>query len=355
MIYLSANKVFLNIYIRFGISPVGIQQTTNIQQNTQAMLFRTEFTIPESDVKINVGDRILLAGSCFAENIASKMASLHWKVMSNPHGILFNPASLRTCFSDISSNRHYNQAELFSHDGLYHSFSHHGSFSDTDAGAACRNINDSIAQAHSFLKQADWIILTLGTAWTWRINESGAIAANCHKVPQKNFTKELLTLDEIILNLEQILHAIGNINAGAKILLTVSPVRYLKDGFVENARSKALLITAIHHIAECNVHCRYFPAYELFMDDLRDYRFTKEDMTHPNALAVEYIWQKFVQAYFSTDAKSFNAELQRLADLKNHRPLNTGTSQYATFLNRIRQTEQELLQKYPFIKFPERQ
>lgn len=315
------------------------------------MLFRTEFEVSESEQKINIADKILLAGSCFAENIAEKLSELHWNILSNPHGILFNPASVRQCFRDVSTLKNYSVDSLYLHDGLYHSFNHHGRFSGPNADDVCQNLNKTIFQAHQFLKQADWVIITLGTAWVWSLNETGEAVANCHKVPPKHFTKELLSVKKITNILSETASAITNINSGCRILLSVSPVRYLKDGFVENARSKAHLITAVHKIIEQNQHCQYFPAFELFMDDLRDYRFTKTDMVHPDSTAIEYIWQKFVNAFFSTEAKSFNQDLKRLADMKNHRPFNSNIPQYDSLQLKIEQTQAELLQKYPFLSF----
>lgn len=313
------------------------------------MKFRTELTPPPASAQIKPGDKILLAGSCFAENIASKLTSLRWQILLNPHGILFNPASVDHCIQDIGEKKSYTPADLFEADGTFHSFRHHGMYSGTDASNVCSNINHHISLASNYIKEAQWCILSYGTAWIYRLLSSGEIVSNCHKVPQKKFTKELLSVLQLTEIIQSTIIALQNMNPDIRIIITVSPVRYLRDGFVENARSKAHLVTAVHEVLERQRGVYYFPAYELFLDDLRDYRFTKEDLVHPNNQAIDYIWDKFEKSYFTPEALLFNADMQTLANMKNHRPLYPETRHYQQFQNKISELEMHLTKKYPFL------
>ncbi len=315
------------------------------------MLFRTEFNPKIQHALIDAGDKLFLIGSCFAENISKKLINLNWDILSNPHGILFNPASVQRCVSDISELREYDSSDLHFSEELYHSFSHHGSFSGRNEEDTLHQINTKLQFANAYLKNSKWCIITLGSAWVYRHIATDTIVANCHKIPQKEFTKELLSVSEITHFLEATVNLLKSIHPEIKIIFTVSPVRYLKDGFIENSRSKAHLITSIHEIIENESDLFYFPAYELFMDDLRDYRFTNEDMIHPNEMAIEYIWQKFIACFFGENAINFNADMQQLANMKNHRPLNMDTKSFSDFTAKIRQFETQMFQKYPFLNF----
>ena len=315
------------------------------------MLLRTEYKSKKEQILIQPNDKILAIGSCFADEMSKNFQSHNWNILTNPHGILFNPASILTCIQDIENSKIYTNKEIFNWEGLFRSFNHHGAFSATNIDTFLAQINDSISQARTFAQNANWCIISLGTAWVYRYLSTNEIVANCHKIQQSSFQHELLPSSLIESMLKSMVDALLSLNPEMRIIFTVSPVRYLKDGFVENSRSKAHLLHALHQVLDNNPEVKYFPSFEIFLDDLRDYRFVAEDLVHPNKLAIDYIWEKFIETYFSSDSMAYAKEMKKWYSMKNHRILHAETDAHKDFIKKLENYTEELKSKYPFAVF----
>jgi len=254
--------------------------------------FRTNIQLQKEENQIDYASKLLLIGSCFSENISKKLAYFKFDAASNPFGILFNPKAIETLFLNSLNEKIYTEKDVFLLNERWHCFDAHSDLSAADKNELLHNLNLAVKSTNKRLKEATHIIITLGTSFTYRFIETNAIVGNCHKVPQKKFAKELLSIDEISASLKTICDRISAINPKATVIFTVSPVRHIKDGFVENSLSKAHLTSAIHKSLG-EVDGKYFPSYEIMMDDLRDYRFYNSDMIHPNETAIDYIWEHF--------------------------------------------------------------
>ncbi len=319
------------------------------------MKFRFEVEPRKLPHPIGHEHRLLLVGSCFTENIGAKLMAHKFRVLQNPHGILFNPVSVAEAITDYVEGNEYREADLFSFNEVWHSWKHHSRFSDLRAEAALAKINGSIRGAHEFLKQADFLMITLGSAWTYTLTEQarggrkGAVAANNHKAPADWFAKKLMTHEEIVQVLDNMLHRLFFFNPGIRILFTISPVRHLREGAVENNRSKAALIGAVHHLVDKFDRLYYFPAYELVIDDLRDYRFYAEDLVHPNYFATEYVWEKFVASSMSEAARNLMEEIAAINRAVKHKPFNPDSEAHRKFLETYRGKTEELRSKHPHL------
>jgi hypothetical protein len=314
------------------------------------MKFRTELNPRPVDQPLDHNSGILLIGSCFSDHMAARLRYGGFKVLENPHGILFNPLSIAEAVQDCLDQRTFTPEDLLFNGEKWVSLSHHGRFSGENPEAVLNRINDSIGKAHDFLLQCSHLVLTLGTSWVYRHVAQERIAANCHKIPQKEFEKELLQVDEIISSLEGVLSGIRSIRPKVTVLLTVSPVRHLRDGILENTRSKARLHEAVHTLVEGEgVH--YFPSYEIMMDDLRDYRFYEPDMIHPNRTAIDYIWEKFCEAWIHPESRSLMGRVERIHRALEHRPLFPESEKHTEFSEKIQQEIDELKKQHPEICF----
>jgi hypothetical protein len=283
--------------------------------------FFIKFPIP-AHLCVTSQSNFWLIGSCFTEHIGKKLNESGFETAINPFGILFNPVSIHRALQRIVSQAYYSEEELFlTHEKRYVSFDHHGRFSGPDLPGVLETINQSINSAYENLKNADVVIITLGSAWVYRLLSSGNVVANCHKVPAKEFAKSLLTSTEIMSALKGIKDCLKQINPNAKVIWTISPVKHLKDGVVENQISKASLIMAVHHLIE-ETEDYYFPAYEIVTDELRDYRFFEKDLAHPNLLAVDYVWERFLKTCFFVDALEKAKEAESLNKLLQHKKLH---------------------------------
>ena len=302
------------------------------------MEFRLEFTPKPFISKINHQHPLFLIGSCFTENIGSKLKLLKFSVLENPNGILFNPVSIVKSLNSYIDNRQYNAADLFYQNETWNSWEHHSRFSHPDKDVCLQMINESQQAAHEFLKTADWILITVGSAFVYQLQslpdlqDEKLVVANCHKVPTDKFIKRLLSPVEIETSFKAIIEKIVAFNPSVKIIFTISPVRHLRDGFVENNRSKATLIQAIHQLVDANEKLFYFPAYELVIDDLRDYRFYAEDMVHPNYAATNYVWEKFVTAAIDESSQLLMKEINQLNAAMSHKPFNPTSAAHKKFL-----------------------
>lgn len=258
------------------------------------MDFILPFPLKKLPQQVNIQQAMLLVGSCFAEEIGTKLSERKFNSLINPNGILYNPLSICEAVSDYIADKKCSQTDIFLHDELWRSFSHHGKFADVNANACLQNINHNITEAHQQLKNAKWLVLTFGSAFAYTHND--IVVANCHKLPAAQFKKVLLTKEQIVAEWQKQITALKAFNPALQIMFTVSPVRYVRDGVIENNRSKGILLDAVHTLVKQNTNCFYFPAYEIVIDELRDYRFFKEDLVHPNHVAINYVWQKFVDA-----------------------------------------------------------
>ena len=285
------------------------------------MKFKTEISVSPSDFKVLHTCRIAMQGSCFAENIASKFINAGFSVDLNPFGIAYNPSSLSQNLNRLLDNRFFSVDELFKDNNIYHSFSHHSRFSGTDSNEVLAKINSRLEQSSAFLRTAGLLVITFGTAYVYRLQSTGAVVSNCHKLPAKFFTYNRLTIDEIIRQWDDLILRLQTFNPSLRILFTVSPIRHLKDGAHENQLSKSILLLSIDELLRNHSHCSYFPAYEIVLDDLRDYRFYTEDMLHPSSQAIDYVWEKFTEAWFDRETLKKANEFEKMNKSHKHIPI----------------------------------
>ena len=283
--------------------------------------------------QIGYGDKILLLGSCFADNIGAKFSEHYFQATVNPFGTLYNPASIAAAITNVGNS------QLVEHNGLWHSMMHHGAFSDKDKEEVLTRCEQSRALLQRALMEASTVVVTFGTAWVYEME--GQVVANCHKLPANRFTRRCLTVDEIVEMWQPIVASMPD----KHWIFTVSPIRHVKDGLHANQISKAILLQAVDQLGQS-----YFPSYEIMMDELRDYRFYAEDMVHPSAVAVEYIWQRFVDTYMNKDTQSEMRVLNQLWRDNQHRMLHPETDEARTFLLRLAERKAQLQQRYPWIE-----
>lgn len=302
------------------------------------MKFRTEVNIQESETKIEIEDKIFSIGSCFASEMSELFQQGQLQTVNNPFGTLFNPFSINNSVKRLHDSEFYHEEELITFNDEFISLDHHSSFDTRFIHQTLEKINKKIVEGNQFLQDSNWVIITYGTSFIYEFEPKKKLVANCHKIPQKFFEKRLLTHQELtdsiydtILNLKDIC------KDDLQILFTVSPVRHTKDGMIENQLSKSKLITAIHEVISEIENCHYLPVYEILMDDLRDYRFYKEDMIHPNVQAVNYIFEKFGNAYFSEETKDFIKENFKITKALEHRSDDEKDPKYIEFKEKLNQ------------------
>lgn len=316
------------------------------------MQFTTPVPVIGKEPKIDHHSRIFLTGSCFVENIGDKLNYYKLQNLRNPFGILYHPAAIENFFRKVEGNFNYTSEDVFFHNERWHCFDAHSALSDSHQETLLERLNENLQKTREFLKEASHVIITPGTSWVYRNEASQKLVANCHKVPQKNFARELTSPFEIHSLLNSVISTVKNLNPEANIIFTVSPVRHIKDGIVENQLSKAHLLTAVHAaIKEFPEKTSYFPAYEIVMDELRDYRFFAEDMIHPNAIAIKYIWEKFAEAWFSPEAMSAIKKVEDIRKGFSHRPFNENSVAHQKFLESLRKKIEDFKQQYPQVTF----
>ncbi len=308
------------------------------------MKFRTEIEISPVPYPIDYRSKIFGLGSCFVDHIQKKLDLYLFPNKINSFGVIFNPYSIQNILERIVYKKYFKEEELFFHEKRWKSFELHSSFNQLNKEILIEKVNQEIEDSHRFLKEADWVFFTFGTAWVYRLKKTGKIVSNCHKMPQKEFEKYLLSPIEIKNIFQQIIDLVQQIAPPAKILFTISPVRHLKDGFMENQRSKARLIDAVQdRINDKDIF--YFPSYEILMDDLRDYRFYKKDLVHPNEMAVDYIWEKFSDALIDHSIKKDMKIIQSINKYMGHKAF-IGKKEYS---EKIQEKINYIRQKYPDI------
>lgn len=313
------------------------------------MEFRTKINIPSSGVSISHQDKIIALGSCFSENIGKLLADNKFDINSNPFGILYNPISISQALRRIVERKTFCEKETFLHNGLYHSFWHHGDFSSVDKDNCLNSINDSLNKASSDIRKANILFITFGTAYVFRSKELNMIVGNCHKLPASEFERYRLNIHDIVQEWNDLIGILKDINPSLQIIFTVSPIRHLKDGAHDNQLSKGTLLLAIDQLMEENDGIHYFPSYEIILDELRDYRYYNEDMIHPSPVAIKYIWDLFSETYFDKQTISINKEWIKINNALNHRPINSEGEEYKLFLKQTLLKLKAFNEKYPYI------
>lgn len=305
-----------------------------------------------SNFPITYNSKVVLLGSCFAENIGEKL--LYHKIPSlvNPLGIVFHPQPLAKLLTRCLAEDSISQDDLFYANERWQSFQLHSNFSHTNKDVLLKSINDKIVTTHQFLKEATHIVLTLGTAWGYQHKETNHVVANCHKIPQNNFLKILSTEEEIISSYNELFKVLKEVNSSLKIILTVSPVRHLKDGLIENNRSKAKLLSAVARLTSEVEFADYYPAYELIIDCLRDYRFYKEDMLHPNTQAIDFVWEHFAKTFlFDKETQKTLEDVSEIQKGLKHKPFNPQSEAHQKFEASLQRKITQMQQQYPFMNF----
>jgi hypothetical protein len=313
--------------------------------------FRTELVVPPASISINYHSPVLAIGSCFVSHIGSRLLNLKFPITINPFGIVFNPASVVSSLERLSAGTPFSADELFQHHQLWHSPAHHGQFSHPDPNTSLFRINQALTQGHQALQQSTRLIITLGTAQVFIRRDTGQIVANCHKLPGHLFERRRLSVQDIVEHLSRVFIQLKNQQPELQIILTVSPVRYLREGFTENQRSKASLLLATEALSENFSFVHYFPAYELFMDDLRDYRFCEPDMIHPNATAIEYIWQAFISAFIDDNSRVIMQRITKINSSLNHKALHPESDAHRQFVRQWLHQVAVLETDFPFLDF----
>lgn len=313
--------------------------------------FRTTLDLSPSTFLLERDDQIVAIGSCFVEHLSNHLHQSRFRIDSNPSGILYNPLSISYCLHALVDPQPLSEKYIVEQDGLYHSLMHHGRLSRPRLDELLSQVDAAYTKTAEKLRKAKVLILTLGSALAYRHLTTDALVANCHKIPQKEFQKEELSIEFMYLSMHKVIEEVLSINADLQIVFTVSPVRYLRDGLVESQHSKARLLVLTHRLVKAFHGCHYFPAYELVLDDLRDYRFFKSDMTHPNEIAIQYVLEKFVHQFLSPSARDFLMEMKSLYSSIMHKPIHPEGSAYREFLRGLLSRIEKTKEKYPDISF----
>lgn len=318
------------------------------------MRFTTDVALPLRELDILHNTPLMLMGSCFAQNIGQRLSDYKFNVDINPFGIIYNPLSVAEALRRICSGELFDvdSPEVFMHNGMWHSYLHHGSFSNKSKEGLLELLNTRLLAAHNNVMNGGVLMITFGTAYAYRLKENGMVVGNCHKLPQNMFGRLLLSVGEIVDAMTSVTDILLSKNPSLQILFTVSPIRHLRDGAHDNQLSKATLLLAVEELRRIyteNTH--YFPSYEIMLDQLRDYRFFAEDMVHPSSVAINYIWECFGKCYFSSETLRLNECVAEIMRAMSHRPFDAASEEYHRFLNKILLKIAELQKKYPYFDF----
>ena len=333
------------------------------------MDFMLDIQLPKAATSITHQHKILSVGSCFTEHIGAALKDLKFDILQNPNGILFDPVSVCASLVSYMQQKQFNEDDLFQLNEVWQSWQHHSRFSGVNKKEVLSNINQSQKTAYQFLKNADWLIITLGTSFSYRLTREHAEnmsfsksfpssdeslpVANCHRAPAQWFQKHLMTTAETIEALDKTIHQLFYFYKKIKIIFTISPVRHIRDGVVENNRSKARLIESVHHLVNKFDRLYYFPAYELVIDVLRDYRFYSEDMVHPNYMATNFVLEKFLETYMNEETNVLIREIKRISIARKHKPTHPTTEAHKKFLHSNLEKLKLLERQYPYINLTE--
>ena len=325
------------------------------------MDFFLNIDLKKLPVPISYGDKILLIGSCFTEHIGNALAELKFPVMQNPNGILFGPDSVCRSLQDYIENKPETESSLFQWNEVWHHWQYHSRFSGTSRQQTLDEINTSRQKAHEFLKEAQWLVITLGSSFSYQLTSAalpggettGAGVANCHRAPAAWFEKVLLGTDQISVMLDRCIQQLRDFNPGLQVIFTVSPVRHIRDGVIENNRSKARLIECVHRAVGQYSGIYYFPAYELVIDVLRDYRFYDIDLVHPNYSATAFVLERFSSACIHEEARELMEEIRKIVIARKHRAFQPDTEAHRQFLRNYFEKASSMQRQYPFLDLSE--
>lgn len=317
------------------------------------MKFTTLVSIPNSIHPLDYDSLILTLGSCFAVNMGERLDYFKFQNTTNPFGIIFNPVSIEKLIVRAVNQKQFTEEDVFFHNERFHCYEVHSDLSSANQQEFLDRLNAGLDVTYQKIKAASHILITYGTAWVYQEKNSGVVVANCHKMPQSHFDKHLLSVASIEAAIQNTVDAIRKVNPNCSFVFTLSPVRHIKDGFVENQRSKAHLITALQNLLSDHMldKANYFPAYEIVMDELRDYRFYGEDLVHPSSMAIEYIWQRFRVSSISETAMSTLDEVEAIQKSLLHKPFNPLAESHQKFQSKLQEKISRLQEKHPFIKF----
>ncbi|WP_445381317.1 GSCFA domain-containing protein [Robiginitalea sp. IMCC43444] len=314
------------------------------------MKWSTEVPVRQGEPLIDYQKPVVLLGSCFAAHLGAKLAHFQFQELTNPLGVLYHPKAIETLIGRSLAGRWYTADDFIQNQGLWRNFEAHSDLAGPDLNQAVTLHNESLQALSEGLKMASHIVITLGTAFVYQLLSSGNWVGNCQKMPASLFEKQLMDPGQLEESLLKALSKIREVNPGVQFLMTVSPVRHVRDGLVENQRSKAHLLTAVHKLAD-SAHVQYFPAYEIMMDELRDYRFYKPDLVHPNAMAIDYIWERFKASWIDPDLTPVLEEVDRIRKGLAHRPLHADSEAHRNFRIKLEGQIKELVGRYPFMDF----
>lgn len=318
-----------------------------------SMNFTLSLDIPRLPAPISYQDGILLIGSCFTEHMAERLVQHRFRTLSNPNGILFNPLSVADAIDSYLDEREYGADDLFFLNEVWNSWDHHSRFSHPDKETALQGINASQREAGAFIREANWIIVTLGTGFQYFLKTEDRPVSNNHRAPAQWFEKRLLEIDWMVEAWTATLERLFSLNPNANVLFTISPVRHIRDGVVDNNRSKARLMEAVHRLCSDFDRAHYFPAYELVIDILRDYRFYDIDMVHPNYLATSFVWEEFVKSCVDAAALPVMERMRDIATARSHRPRFPDTAAHQAFKVAYAQKVRQLLEQEPYLDLKE--
>lgn len=311
------------------------------------MKFRTEIEVKKANKTIDYSKRCMLIGSCFTENIGQRLAGYRLPNAINPFGIVYNPISVKNSIKFLLQRKTFAASDLFLNQELWHNFYFHSRYSSINSEVALKQMNNSVREGADFLRKTDFLFITFGTAFCFRHVKSGTVVSNNHKLPGKEFERFRLSVDDIVREYEELLVLLWRENPNLEVVFTVSPVRHLKDGAHGNQLSKATLLLAIDSLVNRFDKCDYFPAYEIFMDDLREYRFYEQDMVHPNTQGVEYVWEKFQERYLDEETIQLSTRIVKILKAMAHRPNNVESDSHKKFLRRHSEMVKSLLKEHP--------
>lgn len=315
------------------------------------MNFTTKVPIEKYQNPIDYNSKIMSVGSCFAENMGEKFEYFKFQNSVNPFGIIFNPVSIEKLVNRIVNQTPFSEADIFFYNDLWHCYEVHSELSNANKEDFLHNLNSILFENFNAFSNATHIIITYGTSWVYRNKTSNEIVANCHKVAQNQFDKEILSVETIEKSIEKTINLIQKINPNCNFIFTISPVRHIKDGFVENQRSKAHLISALQSAIYNLQSANYFPSYEIMMDELRDYRFYANDMLHPSESAIDYIWIKFFENYVSETEFNLMNQVCEIQRALKHRPFNPDSESHLKFLSNLNLKISKIQEVLPSIKF----
>ncbi len=313
--------------------------------------FRTRVKIPDFPFSIDHNHTIMCLGSCFAEHMFNRMEAHKFQCLLNPYGILYNPVVIGNTMRNLISGSSVSMEELKFQNDLWHSFAHHGRFSHPNKAIALKGMEKEFETGRKFLEKTDRMVITLGSAWVYEEKSSGQIVANCHKFPSDHFRKRLLTVEEVVKSLNEPLRQLRDQSPNLEVILSISPVRHIRDGIIENQQSKSTLILAIMQLSEQLDFVHYFPSYEIVLDELRDYRFYEEDMAHPSKLAIDYIWSCFSRAFFEEQTQHLVKKIGQIIQASNHKPFYPETKEHQQFLQQQLEKIRQLEKVYRVLNF----